>query len=306
MPAVYRVYGLDMISDLILPELVPADPACPAPADQVVTLCLGAVPAQGLATGKQLGPHLWVGPDQFWLNIPDVARFLVTGGHSITIDPAPGIDEDSIRVFLLGSAMGALLFQRGHLVLHGNAVEVDGHCMVCVGNSGVGKSTLAAGFAQRGFPVLADDVVAVDADCAAIPGFARIKLWQDAAQQLGVTTDGLRRIRPMMEKFNLPLGPQAATPDRAVPIRWVYVLGVDNAADDFRLAPVRGMAKFPPLRNNTYRQRYMEGMALAPEHLRRCGALAGQIHLARMTRPGRGFDLDGLIDHLLADMRANP
>ena len=262
-----------------------------------------AINPDGLDEGKQIGPYLWVSPQALWLQVPEVARFLVQDGKEIFIDPVPNIDEDSIRVFLLGSALGALLFQRGHLVLHGNGIQVDGKCLVCVGPSGAGKSTLAAAFRQRGYSLLADDVVPVDAQCRAIPGFPRIKLWQDTADKLGIETQSLRRIRPDMEKFNFPLTEQ--DPLEPLPIRWVYILG-SHQQPTIESTLIKGMRRFQPLYRNTYRVRFLEGMALRPDHLKLCGQLASQIHLTRIIRPERGFELDQLVDYILADIAENP
>lgn len=298
----HTAYNLSIASDIDLPELLPDRAESSAlPAD--VRIRFADVQHQALVDAQQLGPFLWANRENLLLEVPHVARFLVQNGNAIAIDPAPGIDEDSIRVFLLGSAMGALLFQRGQLVLHGNAIRIGDQCMVCVGHSGAGKSTLAAGFMQRGYEVLADDVVPVDQACRALPGFPRIKLWRDVADQLQIDTRGLRRIRPNLEKFNYPLGRQFA--GQPLPIRWVYALGSDNI-DQIRFDPIQGMQRFLPLHNNTYRMRFLQGMALKPEHLQLCGRLAGKIRLARVTRPKAGFGLDALIDQLLADMAAHP
>ena len=298
----YTSYGLTIASALALPEL-PQDTTTPADSAPDVTIDFGAIDPAGLPNGNQLGPFLWVTDDALWLQVPEVARFQISLGKRITIDPAPGIDEDSLRVFLLGSALGALLFQRGYLVLHGNAIRIGGQCMICVGHSGAGKSTLAAGFLQRGYEILADDVVPVDDTGAALPGFPRIKLWQDTATRLGIETAGLRRIRPQTEKFNYPLHERFT--DRPLPIRWVYILNKHHEPD-IRLDAIRGLQRFTPLRNNTYRVRFMEGMPLKSHHLQRCGLLAGRIHLARVTRPDHGFELDTLIDRILADIAAHP
>ena len=298
----YTCYGLTLASELALPELLLADPLSlqTAPAVQVR---FGQVSEEGLPDGRQLGPFLWVTPRELWLRVPGVARFLVSDGRLITIAPAPGVDEDSIRVFLLGSALGALLFQRGLLVLHGNAIRIGDQCMVCVGQSGAGKSTLAAAFLQRGYAVLADDVIPVDADCRAVPGFPRIKLWQDAAERLHIDTAGLRRIRPDLEKFNYPLANRFA--GQPLPIRWVYILGRDPRSGA-HVEPIRGLARFAPLRNNTYRIRFLDGMALRREHLQLCGKLAGRIHLSRITRAEVGFEPDALVERILVDIAANP
>ena len=54
---------------------------------------------------------------EFLLKLDDIARFLVQHGEEILIQPAAESDEDGIRLFLLGSALGALLHQRGRLIL---------------------------------------------------------------------------------------------------------------------------------------------------------------------------------------------
>jgi len=298
----YTSYGLTIQSPIPLPELVPLIDR-PESAGADVVIRIGQVNKDGLDEGKQLGPFLWVNHNTLWLRVPDVARFLVRDGHEIVIDPEPGIDKDSIRVFLLGSAFGALLFQRGYLVMHGNAIRIGDQCLICVGHSGAGKSTLAAGFMQRGYEILADDVVPVNEDCHALPGFPRIKLWQDAADKLRIDTRELRRIRPEMEKYNRPVLNQFA--NKPLPVRWIYILGSHHAAE-IKLEAIRGLHRFQPLRNNTYRVRFLDGMSLKAEHLKLCGKLAGKIHLSRVTRPEQGFELDALMDRILADIHDNP
>jgi len=295
----YKTYNLNIESQLNLPELNLSDDKDPPD----VFIRLGHVPANGLVDGTRLGPFLWVNERSVWLKVPQVATFLISGSNEIVIDAVPNIDEDSIRVFLLGSALGALLFQRGYLVLHGNAIRIGDQCMVCVGHSGAGKSTLAAGFMQRGYDILADDVVPVDSHCNAVAGFPRIKLWQDTADRLEIKTDELKRIRPNLEKFNLPLTQQFG--HESLPIRWVYILSSEHQVH-ITVDPILGMQRFQPLRNKTYRVQFLEAMSLKREHLQLCGQLAGKIRLARVTRPSKGFKLDALIDHLLTDMKENP
>lgn len=296
----YTSYGLSISSAIALPELQTLDRG---PGEADVEIRTGQLGDGGLDNGKQLGPFLWAGPDALSLEVPNVARFLIREGREIVVEPVPGIDEDSVRVFLLGSAFGALLFQRGLLVLHGNAVRVGDQCMVCVGPSGAGKSTLAAGFLQRGHEILADDVVPIDGQCRAVPGFPRLKLWRDAIEHFDIDTGPLKRIRPETEKFNYPLAEQFA--DRPLPIRWIYILGTHTRPDTL-FEPIGGMQRFQPLHNNTYRVRFLQGMALKGEHLQLCGRLAGKVRLARITRPQQGFELDALIDRILTDVADNP
>lgn len=302
MPELYQAYGLTISSEIALPELS----ACVAPVgepDVRIVHDPTVISAPIGAGWVQLSPFAWTGSAGFVLHIPDVAWFAVENGDTIRAAPIGGVDMASVRVFLLGSAIGALLFQRGLLVLHGNAVDMGDGCMLCLGLSGAGKSTLAAAFAARGHSVLADDVVAIDGEGRALPGIPRIKIWRDAAERLKVETATLDRIRPEMEKFNLPL-PESLV-DTPRPVQWIFLLGT-HERQDFDLTHLSGIERFAPLLANTYRRRFMEGMRLNADHLAQCGRLAGKVHMARVIRPESGFDIDGLVDLLLREMAGAP
>lgn len=164
-------------------------------------------------------------------------RFAVHDGTRVIYEPAPGMDDDSVRLFLFGSGIAAALMQRGFLVLHGNAIETETGCVICTGDSGAGKSTVAAGMMRRGYRIVADDVCALDSQKRAIPGMPRIKVWQETASLLGIDKSGLARIRPGFEKFNLPLGEMfCATP---LTIAGLIVLEKDRV-DVVNTAPVTG------------------------------------------------------------------
>lgn len=300
VPTRYTTYNLIINSELSLPELVEIE-CYNSSVKPDITIKFDRVSPKGIADGKQCGPFHWISEKSVWLHITDVCRFLIEDGDSITIDPEPQADEDSIRLFLLGSAIGAILFQRGYLVLHGNSIRIGDNCMICVGDSGAGKSTLAAGFMKRGYDILADDVVPIDENCCAIRGFPRIKLWQDVATQLDIDTQSLRRIMPNVEKFNLPLKQTVET--TVLPVKCVFILS-SHDQEDIYIEPILGMKKFEPLLANTYRNFYLEGMGLKSQHLQLCGNLARHIHLAKVSRPKAAFKLDELMERLLEYMAA--
>jgi hypothetical protein len=144
------------------------------------------------------------------MRVDGVATYYVQDGRCITIMPEAGAGDDDILIFLMGSAMGALLHQRNIFVLYASAIEVNGESVVFSGPSSIGKSTLAAGFHQRGYPFLADDLCAistVNGHPAVIPGFPRLKLWADVLKKLNTEKDKLKSIRSGMdiEKYFLPI-----------------------------------------------------------------------------------------------------
>lgn len=298
----YRAYGLLIDSDVELPELLAElqRSAVPSPAD--ITIRVDAVPEEGLPGGQRIGRFRCVDARNLWIHYPTIGRLLVSDGRTITIDPVAGADADSVRLVLLGPGLASVIFQRGLLVLHGNAVQVGDACMCCVGDSGAGKSTLSAGFWRRGYPLVADDVVPLDHEGRALPGFPRIKLLPDSAQRLGIDTTRLHRVRRVADKFHVPVDAQSRAP---VPLRWVYMLEAHDVPD-IRMEPIAGLARFAPLRQHTYHVKFLRGISVSAEHLTLCGQVAGRIRLVKVTRPRDRFCLDELIDALLADMAQHP
>lgn len=280
-----RAYGLAIASEIALDDL----PRCAAGTAPDVTIRLALVDLCAPPS-----------PETILLDVRGIGRFAVIGGCDIHVDPASGAKLEDVRLFLMGSAFGALLHQRGLLVLHGNAVRIGDACLICIGPSGVGKSTLAAGLAARGFPPLADDVVAVTADHRALPGLPRIRLWRDAAERLGHDPIGLERVRPGFDKFVLPAAPVA----EALPVRWIHLLAVE-ARDDVACAPLRGAARFGALRDNVYRPAYITRTIGESVLLDLCAGLAGRAAMFRTARPTRDFSLDAMIEALLAESRSD-
>ncbi|MBC9250144.1 hypothetical protein A9179_07645 [Pseudomonas alcaligenes] len=294
----YQAYALTIHSELALPELLGTDPSMsPAMCDVLIRFGRAAAPvAEGPL--EQLSAFAWARPGLLKLDVPGIASFLVCGGCEITVEPAVGSDEASIRAFLLGSALGALLMQRGLLVMHGNAIRIGDRCMLCVGHSGAGKSTLAAAFTQRGYALLADDVIPIDGKGCALPGVPRVKLWPDSAAQLGLDVTRLDAIRPGVNKFTLPVH-QSMT-DLPLPVGWIYVL---TAGETPSLSAVRGMRRFELLQGYGYRPRFVAGLGLQKEQLLSCSRLANQAQMSELVRKRDHFDLNGLVDSLLADMQ---
>ena len=288
----YSAFGFQIASDFQLPPLISSSHTA---AD--ITVSARAVDPNGLEAPDVVKPLCQIQKDKLWLHIPNVAYFLIEDGRSITYQKEPGCDDDSLRLFILGSCFGAVFHQRGCLVLHANAIKVGDDCVVFMGPSGNGKSSLAAGFYLRGYPILTDDVAVVDSEGYVYSGYPQLKLWADVARRLQIDTAGLHRIRPQVEKFAFPtISNFVATRAK---LRAAYVLSTHNQ-DDIVLSRIAGMAKFNPLKNNTYRINYVKGLHQQPVHFQLISTLAQQIQLFHISRPKAHFCLDEMISLLEA------
>ncbi len=242
------------------------------------------------------------------LRIPNVAHYTMIGGREIVVAPVAGASDRDVRLFLLGSALGVLAYQRGLLPLHANAVVIDGRAHAFCGVSGAGKSTLAAYFADRGYPVLCDDVCAISLDAdgrpLAWPGLPRLKLWQEAADRFGHDTTRLDRAIEGYDKFHVPLPTVAGT--ASVPFASLYRLDRAEGDAPAEIVRLRGGDAMALVMHNSYRPEYVAPLGLRPAHFAAASAVARHagIFVARRTW---GYDVFGQqADRLVEHARALP
>ncbi|MGB1249578.1 MAG: hypothetical protein ACPG8W_03030 [Candidatus Promineifilaceae bacterium] len=304
LPYYYSVHRLQIASELHLPELYPlvAEELQSVSFETVdATIRFGDVPTK-LEEPHSEGAFHQAKPNQFLLPVDGIASYWVEAGKRITIQPEPQATEDEIRLFLLGSVLGALLHQRGQLILHGSAVQTPKGAVIFCGASGAGKSTLAAALQKRGYPVLADDVCAIKLDengqPHVVPGVNRIKLWADATKKLNQPVEGLKRVRPQVEKYSVPLS--CNCPPDAAPLMMIYELN-KGSTDEILCETVTRQQKFSLLGRHTYRQEYMRGLGVQATHFQQVMRVGSRVAVQSITRPQTPYRLDELVEMLERD-----
>jgi len=284
----YTLFGLNIRSELPLPELDARDLADSTPRPDVEVFLRAVEPPD--ESVEFLEMRVSVQPEDTYLDVPDVGRFRVRAGREISMDPVAGCAPDRLRIFLLGSALGALLYQRRMLPLHANAIEVDGRIFAFAGRSGAGKSTLAAYFNDRGYRVLCDDVCAVsftsDGLPLAWPGLPRLKLWADALEARGHSAQEFRKITDEHQKYHFPVGRVADS--GPLPLARLYDLGAGGHAQT-RIARLSGTEALNAVLSNIYRRRFAELSADPRRHLQQAGFLIKHAEIFSFERLW-GFD----------------
>lgn len=292
--ALASVYGLTVSSDLDLPELQPAQLGA------AIDVVIKQGPVDEVAVRDPSNIHHYVDghPDCLRLNIPGIMRMDVQGGTRITCHRHAGVEDDEVRLYLLGSGLGAILMQRGFVVFHGNAIKLQGQegTILCIGDSGAGKSTTAIAMMMRGHKLLADDICPLDANGQVSPGMARAKLWQETARLLGIETTNLSRICSANAKFNVPLGDAHCNEQQSV--RAFYWLVPDDVKK-VTIKEVTGGEKFSVLRNNVYRPEYLRPLGLEVEYMGRIADIATKTPLFQLVRPTGGFDIEAVLEAIL-------
>lgn len=217
----YLISGLHVSSELELPGAI--HEGCPAAAADV-SIRRGPVPT-ALDGATARGPTWEMAGEVFLLRVPRLARFRITGGRDIAVETEPGISDHDVAGFVLGTAFGILLHQRGALVLHGAAVAKDGRAIAICGASGAGKSTLAAALCRGGCALVADDICAVGLDASrrpmVLPDGRQLKLWKESIDRLDLAELRGEAVRRSFEKYYIDPSAARAEPS---PLSAIYVL----------------------------------------------------------------------------------
>jgi hypothetical protein len=270
------------------------EPVCPG----VVVLECGETPDE-LSGPSQKRGLLQTNGREFLIAIPGIARYHVTRSR-IRITPHVTADEQTIRLFLQGSAMGALLHLRGILPLHGSAVRLpDGGALIFCGISTAGKSTLAAAMSLKGWPTMADDIAAVHFDSSGHPwlhpGLSRAKLWKDAFVKLSLKRG--EPVRPGIEKF-FHAGSDWREPEL---VRRIYEIVPENQSGPARRVKVEGLAALHAVQRNVFRPA-MTGM-LGPrrESVTQIAHLLQHVSFGTIERPLQGNTLDAMVQIVTED-----
>lgn len=271
----YRAFGLAIEASFPLPELL-ADETDGKPDLHVGTATLP--PGPGSYRVEVNGPLMTI-----W--VPDAnAAYRMVEGRQLLVDPRGGEIGRNVRLYLLGSALGAILHQRELLPLHACAVEFGGKAVAFLGHSGAGKSTLAAWLAEHGGRLLSDDVCVVrqqgEGRFRAAVGIPRLRLWRDAIEARGGSVTGLPQSFEDWDKYDVSAGVDSGADQ-------VELAGLFELAEGEQLSftPLAGAEAVQCLAANTYRGSYVRLMGRTAKHFDQCIELARSVPVERVTRP---------------------
>ena len=294
----YLAFGLVVDSPVSLPEAYPAEPA--AAAD--VTIVCGSVrddfPKDEYFDNARERKS-------WWQSVPDESRtlfnspvglFEIRNGNEITMQLYPDADMELVKIYLLGSAMGAVQVQRGRIPVHGGAVVSRRGAVIITGGQGAGKSTMTSAFVHNGYQYLTDDVSSVSFDggqAAVVPAYPQRKLIRDACAPLGYNPDDLALVDNNRDKF--------AVRDREnwcqepADIRVIMELYPKGAGEGLSASLVTGHEKLTCVTRNIYRMwMHVPDGAIKPEVFKKILTIAAQAEIYRVGVPRNINNIAGI------------
>ena len=311
-----RVFGFGVWSDVVLAPLEDL----PVAPEADVRIWLASAPrwlADLDGTGAA-GPDWYVSPHLDAAGRPLVTASFVNDGRYVRLHYREGTEFfldrrgteiaarwpdsltlDDITAYLLGPVLGFLLRLRGTTCLHASAVAMAGRAVVFVGVEGAGKSTMAGAMAERGFPVLSDDVVPLEERSdtfLAHPGWACVRLWPPSVRALAHMgpAEHWRLAAADGRRYNLDLLRHGYRfQDHPLPLGVIYLLRTDaRPTTVLGLESVSALDAVMSLVANTFAARLLEPAARAKEF----DVLTRLVASVPVRRVQNGGSIDRLAD----------
>lgn len=321
MSFLYCVYGLQLCSNRPVPGLVPLS----TPGKSAVQAWLGLMPpwikeAQGsegelwyvsVYQDEHGEPTMktWKLADgsYFRLRYRDGTEFVVDHqGTEIWATWPDQLTLEDTATYLLGPVLGFVLRLRSITCLHASAIAVGGQAIALLGEPGAGKSTTAAAFAQLGYPILSDDIVALSKKRPFLvqPGYPQVRLWPDSVKTLYGFADLLPRLTPTWDKRYLDLTERGYRfQQQPLPLAAVYILGErsEDAVAPFVIdMPAR--TALMALVGNTYAN-YLLDQEMRAQEFADLSRLVEHVPLRQVIPHGDPAQLSRLCHTILDDFR---
>jgi hypothetical protein len=247
------------------------------------------------------------------IRFSEVVDFLLTGQgiQARLLDPEYAYQ---VEPHLLGIVLSYWLERRGIPMLHAAAVAVSGRAVGFIGTNRGGKSSLAVSLMQRGFPLLADDLVGLELSAAGVrarPGFPSMRMWPDLAQEvLGDAWEALPLAHPRYDKRRVAVGPAGVGQflDRVCPLKRLYL--PERRDPDLHGLEVEFESLHPAeaifqLLRGSFLPRLTLASGLATGRMQIFGALTRTVPVKRLIYPSGFEHLGEVAQRILVDLESD-
>lgn len=292
----YTAFGLIISSEIQFPELVVSENK-----EADVKITIGVTP-KFIESPDFSNNGFTFTPTQFLQHIEEVAYFYAEKGESIIVEQYKNADRKSLRIYLLCSAMSAIIHQRGMIPMHASGILTDEGVVLIIGDSGAGKSTIIKALSKKGHPIFTDDVCVLNnqnGKIEGIPSYPVMKLWENTFKllELGEITRE-DRLWPDVDKFGVYFHNEFIASWKM--IHKIFILEKSEDMDQPALINQSGMEAFIAIGSNTYRGWYIEPMKLSVLHFNIVNALIKQCEVLKIIRPAEG-DSVALVAELIEE-----
>ncbi|CAH0497579.1 hypothetical protein [Novosphingobium sp. CECT 9465] len=193
--------------------------------------------------------------DGFYVRFVDCGDYIIDlPARQVTCIPAPDVPDDYCDNIFSNQILPLLWTYDGVPVLHASCVVIDGGAYGFLGQSGRGKSTMAAAMAHAGYAFLTDDGLLLERDGGEFlvrPYLASIRLLPDSeCAVLGIEMPDRDELG-LVSKVRVPSSAVLPHADDCAPLRGIYVLE-EPASDEPVFRPLGHAAAIDALLQHSF------------------------------------------------------
>jgi hypothetical protein len=271
----YSAYGLGIRCAIPLPDLVESD----GPADVVMRFGQ-AKPIHPIP--ENAGLSFQFNENKAFLFYRGLGSGEAIAGREIIGTPEEGLHEGLMSFLARGPGLSVLLHQRRYITLHASCVKIGKTAAAFMGESGTGKSTIAAALHVRGHAVVSDDVTVINfsgGEPEAYPGFPGLHLLPDGANHFRDRLGEPEKNDAYDPKFKFSA--HRGFPRIPVPIGRIYLL---SDGPDFQISRLNLHRAVYELVKHSYWIRLMHDFRPSSYFLQ-CAKLCSKIPVMTLVRP---------------------
>ena len=221
-------------------------------------------------------------------------------GTTIIIEPDDQADMQDVRLFLLNTVIAALLIQRGYIALHGAAGIINGKAVAIVGDSGMGKSSLAMLFYDHGYDLLNDAICAIkvrEGKAYVYPGIPQLNVWNDTLLRTNKDVNHYQPIRQGLEKYGFRIEKQFSRQEAELSA----IIQMNRFNDTIvSLNPKTGGKKFERLMKNSF---FSEAIPDKKQHFYQCKVISDSVRFYDLEYNPKMNQIDSAFDVILKELQ---
>ena len=205
---------------------------------------------------------------------------------------------EEIRKYILGSALGLLLFQRNIIALHGSSIVINNNAIIISGNIGAGKTSTTLSLVNKGYSFLTDDVASVIKD---INGTYNVhhcipyqKLCFNTIESLGYDKNKLIQIDKIKNKYYSPEIINFTKEPKK--LKSLFYLTTSNNLTTVSCSEVFGVEKFKLILSNIFRKELIPNELIKGNYIKEVLNLSKNISVYKITRPKNGNSVEKIVN----------
>ncbi|MBC5840529.1 MAG: hypothetical protein K2Y30_11295 [Flavobacteriaceae bacterium] len=291
----YKVFNLICSSSLPLPSFIAVEEDV-KPDFEVV---LGSVGPDFKLEPTVKNPFTHFNENEFFYQIPDIARYFVSNGNKVIIEPLCE-DWDSILLFFYSNCVAAILFQRNLMPFHVSGVlDKNKGLWLFAAPSRTGKSTTALKLKEKGYTLFTDDTALISIEnnsCVATASYPVLRAWQNTLDNQHVYTySDAKQLRAEINKFGIAFHDDFVCTSQKV--RGIVFLEIQG--DCIHIEKMKAIDGMKLLGDNIYRNRWVEGMNKNFLQFKTISAIAQKVPFWKALRPKDKLSFESFADAII-------